>query len=218
MNKLKWILRLITVCCILIPLIVVGYTYKDNPLGLILPPQVLSLMNQNNSNNNQGNGNNSTQALLTQIGVNPNNLQSPQLENITYDNQTGTATLTVNFTNPLTDKTLDVSSFGVNVAFSNGTQLFTVQLDQPLDVAANQTGNITLSAVASSAQGQTVLQDLASGNQTGDMSDLQFSNLNIDVSGIIVHMDNLNDFSGLFGSSNNNSNSNDNSNDNNGNS
>jgi hypothetical protein len=153
-------------------------------------------MNNGNSDNNQANSNNNINSTLAQFGINTNNLQTPQVESLSYDNQTGTADLTLNFTNPMKTQTLDVSSFSVDVADSNGTHLVTVQLDQGIDIGAGQTGNLSLMANALNDQGKALMESLISGNGgTIDTSDLQFTNLNANVGGIIIHVDNLNGFS-----------------------
>jgi hypothetical protein len=201
LNKAKWILRSITICCILIPLLVVGYTYRDNLLGLIVPPQLQNLINQNGQNNS-----NVLNSTLAQLGINPN-VQPPQFENLTYDSSTGIATLTLNFTNPLTGQSLEVSNFSLTVAYSNGAQPVTIQLVEPINIAANQTGEISIPLTSSDPQ---ALQRLISGNQT--INNLQLSNLYVNVNGITVQIGNLN---GLFQSNNGNGNNGNNGNGNN---
>jgi len=205
LDKVKWYLRAITVCCILIPLLVLGYTYRDNLAGLIVPPQLQNLINQNNSGQSNSNALNST---LAQLGINVNNFQMPQFENLTYDSSTGVATLTVNLTNPLTDQSLDVSNFSLDVAYSNGAQPVTIQLAEPINIGAGQTGIVSIPLTSSNSQ---ELQSLISGNQTG--SNLQLSNLYVTVNGITVQISNLSDLS--QSSNNNNGNNNNNNNGNN---
>jgi hypothetical protein len=192
LDKTKWSLRAITVCCIIIPLLVLGFTSGDKLTGLIVPPQLQSLINQNGQNSNALN------STMAQLGINPNNIQAPKVENLTYDSSTGIATLTLNLTNPLTYQSLEVSNFSLTVA-SDGTQPVTIQLAEPINIAANQTGNIAMSLTSSDPQ---ALQSLISGNQT--MSNLQFSNLYLDVNGITVHIDNLNQLSQSSNSNGNN--------------
>jgi len=189
LDKIKWSLRAITVCCILIPLLVLAISCSGNLAGLIVPPQLQSLINQNGQNNN-----NSLNSTIAQLGINPNNLQAPKVENLTYDSSTGIATLTLNLTNPLTDQSLEVSNFSLTVAFSNGTQPVTIQLVEPINIAANQTGTTAIPFTSNNPQ---VLQSLISGDQTA--SNLQLSNLYVNVNGIIVQVSN---FNGLFQSSN----------------
>ena len=202
MDKVKWSLRAITICCILIPLLVLGFTSGNKLTGLIVPSQLQSLINQNGQNNSSA-----LNSTLAQLGINPNNIQAPKVENLTYDSSTGIATLTLNLTNPLTDQSLEVSNFSVTVA-SNGTQPVTIQLAHPINIAANQTGDIAIPLTSSDSQ---ALQSLISGDQT--MSNLQFSNLYLDVNGITVQIGNLNQ---LSQSSNNNGNNNLGNNNNNG--
>ena len=202
MDKVKWSLRAITVCCILIPLLVLGFASGNKLTGLIVPPQLQSLINQNGQNNSDA-----LNSTMAKLGINPNNIQAPKVENLTYDSSTGIATLTLNLTNPLTDQSLEVSNFSITVA-SNNTQPITIQLAEPINIAANQTGNIAMSLTSSDPQ---ALQSLISGNQT--MSNLQFSNLYMDVNGITVHIGNLNQSSQ---SSNSNGDNNPGNNNNNG--
>jgi len=177
-------------------------------MGLILSPQLQSLVNHNGQNN--GNLLNSDMAKL---GVNTNGLQAPKFENLTYDSSTGIATLTLNLTNPFTDQALEISNFSVTVAYSNGTKPVTIQLAEPINIAANQTGDISIPLTCPDPQ---VLQSLVSGNQTA--SNLQLSNLYANVNGITVHIGNLNQlFQGSNSNSNNNNGSINNGNINNGN-
>jgi hypothetical protein len=201
-DKVKWSLRAITVCCILIPLLVLGVTSGNKLTGLFVPPQLQSLINRNGQNNS-----NVSNSTLAQLGINTSNIQSPKVENLTYDSSTGIATLTLNLTNPLAYRSLEVSNLSLTVA-SNGTRPVTVQLADPINIAADQTGNIAIPLTSSDPQ---ALQSLISGNQT--MSNLQFSNLYMDVNGITVHIGNLNQSSQ---SSNSNGDNNPGNNNNNG--
>ena len=199
MDKVKWSLRAITICCILIPLLVLGFTSGNKLTGLIVPSQLQSLINQNGQNNSDA-----LNSTMAQLGINPNDIQAPKVENLTYDSSTGIATLILNLTNPLTDQSLEVSNFSVTVA-SNGTQPVTIQLADPINIAANQTGDIAIPLTSSDSQ---ALQSLVSGDQP--MGNLQFSNLYLDVNGITVQIGNLNQLS-----QNSNSNGNNNSGNNN---
>jgi len=198
-DKVKWSLRAITICCILIPLLVLGFTSGNKLTGLIVPSQLQSLTNQNGQNNSDA-----LNSTMAQLGINPNDIQAPKVENLTYDSSTGIATLILNLTNPLTDQSLEVSNFSVTVA-SNGTQPVTIQLADPINIAANQTGDIAIPLTSSDSQ---ALQSLVSGDQP--MGNLQFSNLYLDVNGITVQIGNLNQLS-----QNSNSNGNNNSGNNN---
>ena len=211
MDKVKWSLRAITVCCILIPLLVLGYSCRDNLPGLVVPPQLQSLITQNGqtggvqsliTQSGQSNSNalNSTLALL---GIDPNGFQTPQLENITFDSSTDIATLTVNVTNPLTDQSLDVSNFSLTVAYSNGAQPVNIQLAEPITIAANQTGIISIPLTSSNPQ---VLQGIINGTQS--VSNLQVSNLYVDVNGIILQISNPGSLTQSGNGNNNNSNNN----------
>jgi len=211
LDKVKWSLRAITVCCILIPLLVLGYSCRDNLPGLVVPPQLQSLITQNGqtggvqsliTQSGQSNSNalNSTLALL---GIDPNGFQTPQLENITFDSSTDIATLTVNVTNPLTDQSLDVSNFSLTVAYSNGAQPVNIQLAEPITIAANQTGIISIPLTSSNPQ---VLQGIINGTQS--VSNLQVSNLYVDVNGIILQISNPGSLTQSGNGNNNNSNNN----------
>jgi len=204
LDKIKWALRAITVCCILIPLLVLGFTCQNNLMGLIVSPQLQSLVNHNGQNNSDV-----LNSTMAKLGINPNSFQAPKFENLTYDSSTGIATLTLNLTNPFTYQPLEISNFSVTVAYSNGTQPVTIQLVEPINIAANQTGDISIPLTSSNPQ---VLQSLINGNQTG--SNLQLSNLYANVNGVTVHIANLNQ---LFQSSNSNNGNNNNGNINNGN-
>jgi hypothetical protein len=161
-------------------------------MGLIVSPQLQALANHNGQNDSDA-----LNSTMAQLGINPNGLKAFKVENLTYDGSTGIATLTLNFTNPLTYESLEISNFSLTAA-SNGTQPITIQAADPINIAANQTGNIAIPLTSSDPQ---VLQSLISSNKT--MSNLQFSNLYLDANGITVHIGNLNQ---LFQSSNSNGN------------
>ena len=204
MNRIKWILRSITLCCTLVPLLLVGLTYRDNVLGLIIPPQLQNLI-QNGSNSNS-NKVNTLNSALAQLGIDPSGIQTPHIENFTYDNQTGLAGLTLNFTNPMTKQSLDVSSFSIDVSDSNGNNLFAIQLNQPVSIGAGQSASISLSASSLTPEAQALMQSIVNANKTIDTSNLQFSDLSANVGGVIIHVNNLNNLGGLFGGYNDNSN------------
>ena len=203
-------LRGITVCCVLIPLLVliVPNLMSNDPLAIVVPPQLKNIISNigqggNGGSNGNNNGNNSSGAnvLLAQMGVDPNEVQLPQFENFTYDSSTQIATLTLNMTNPLTGTSLDVNSFNVNLSLSNGPS-FTLQLDKQIIVSANQTGLLSLPISSSDPVQLQNLVDAVSagGNQTFDVSSLQVNNLEANVNGVMVQVPNL---SQLFGNSGN---------------
>ena len=216
MDKVKWSLRAITICCILIPvlLVIVPNVENHTPLSIVVPPQFADLMSNNglggNAGSNNGpsgnggnNGNNSANAnaLLAQIGVDPNKVQTPQFESFTYDSSTQVATLTVNVTNPLTDQSIDVNSFKVTLSYPNGTS-FTLQLNQPITVSPNQTGFLSIPISSSDPQLlQNLVNAVSVGNgQSFDTSSLQVTNLTANINGVAVQIPNL---SQLFGNSSN---------------
>jgi len=166
-------------------------------MGLIVSPQLQALANHNGQNDSDA-----LNSTMAQLGINPNGLKAFKVENLTYDSSTGIATLTLNFTNPLTYESLEISNFSLTVA-SNGTQPITIQAADPINIAADQTGNMAISLTSSDPQ---TLQNLISSNKT--MSNLQFSNVYLDANGIIVHIGNLNQLFQTSNSNGNNSNNN----------
>ena len=154
-----------------------------------------NLLKSGNSNNGQGNNAENVNSTLAQLGIDPDKLQSPHIESVIYDNQTGAISVALNFTNP-TNKPLEISSFSLDVADANGTHLFTIQSEQPITIGSGQTESITLTANASNDQAKATMASLVNSNQQIDANDLQFSNLNADIDGIIIHMDNPNGFLG----------------------
>ena len=194
---LKWILRLITVLCIVTPLVVVVAINSNNLLGLVVPPQVENLINNANSvdasNGVQSNSNNDIDSTLRQLGVNPDKIQEPQIKQLTYNNETGVADLTLAFTNPMEDTTLDVKQFSVDVADSNGTPLFTIQLERAIDIAPGQVGDISLSGNALNDNAKVILGNLINGSDTQSLNleNFKLSNLNAEVGGISIHLENV---------------------------
>ena len=194
MNKLRWILRAITICCLVIPIVTVVLVYRDDFVGMVVPSQIRKLIediSSISSKTENGTKLDSINKTISQLGIDPNKLQVPQIENLTYNNQTGVANVTLNFANPMANTTLDVDSFSLDVADSNGSQLFTIQLDKGIDIGAGQTGDIMLSGIALNDNAKVIVNNLLSGKDVEELNinDFQLSNLNADVGGITVHID-----------------------------
>jgi len=184
MNKLKWGLRLLTVCCVIFPLLFTFSVYQNNLLGMIVPPQIMNLMSgQNNQNSNNEN------ALTSLFGIDPDNFVSPTLVGEPqFDNTTNTLSVNLNFTNPLGNQSLAINSMSVKVTDGNGTFLATLQLAHPVTLAPGQSGILSIDGAISEEN----MAYLANSNSTS-LEGLQLSDFNADIGGIQVHLDNLND-------------------------
>jgi hypothetical protein len=192
LNKLKWGLRSITICCILIPLLFTALTYQTNLVGLIVPPEIQDLL-QNGGSGQGDQGGSGMDSIATLLGIDMENFTAPQIvQEPTFNNETGEMTMVFNFTNPMTENDLAINSMSVDVTDSNGNVLMTVNLDQAVIIAAGQTGNLPISGQLTE-QAMAMLQSQGGDMENFDFSSLTFSNFNADIGGIVIHLDNLNE-------------------------
>jgi hypothetical protein len=182
MRKLKTILTLITIAISVIPLSYVVFSYRDNLVSLIIPSQITDIVN-GDTNNTNVNG-----SITGDSSGFPNpdfNLPQPTGEP-QYIPQTNTVTFDFTFTNPLsTPITVDKINSGI-VTHDDAVFLGNLTTDQPIKLDAQQTGQITANAKLS----DQALTYIKTQNQT--QLDVDLINLNIEVGGIMVHLDRQN--------------------------
>ncbi len=178
MNKVKLALTLLTVALIVGPVLGVVLIYRDNLVGLVLPPD-----------------NPATSGLTesTLSNLNLTALESSQpikpISDPTYNQTTGTFAYPVNFTNPLPQAiSIDHLSVDVMCADNNAT-LGTICIPDPIQVnpgdsaVLNITGNIN----------QQVLDQYEAQYGSGNNVNIALENLNVTVGGISLHLDQIPD-------------------------
>jgi hypothetical protein len=186
MKKTKTLLMLLSVAIVIIPIAVEAYAYRDNLLGLAIPPELMSVMNGgspngSNSGSAAGNVNSITQAISS--------FKMPQMvEEPTYDPQTQTASVTFNVTNPLsTPISITVLQAGV-VSHDDGTLLGNISIPQALTINPGQTVDVTALAKLSD-QAIKLIQNQHPGQNS---INVDVTDLTLDVAGVTMHIDRQN--------------------------
>lgn len=188
MDNVKFALTILTVAIIAGPLLVEVYAYKDNIVGLVLPPQIQNLINNQNSNTG-GNGS------LPELSQSLANFQLPQAAGAPqYDPVTGKFSYQFNFTNPLkTD--LTINQLSAEVVTDSGARLGNVSIT-PTDLAAGATSLLNVTGNLN----QTAVNQLENQYQSGSL-DVSLQNVCINVGGITVNIDQIGDIGSILGSS-----------------
>jgi hypothetical protein len=178
MNKVKILLTLLSVAITVIPIITVVYIYQNNLMGLVIPPEIMNMVNGKNNSNS---GSNSSSLL--------NSFQAPQsVGEPQYNPETKTATFTFNFTNPLsTPITVNTLEADI-VSHDDGTFLGNVSIEKALTLAPGQTADITALGKVSD-EAINYFESLHPGQ---NYINIDFINLNVDMAGVKVQVDRQN--------------------------
>ncbi|MGD0645344.1 MAG: hypothetical protein ABSA75_10605 [Candidatus Bathyarchaeia archaeon] len=168
MNKVKIALTILSIAIVIGPLIGVAYVYRDNLLGLVVPPQVKSLMSGDSTGSNL--------QMPTLVG-------EPQ-----YNAQTGALTVSFNFTNSLTNRvSIDKLSADVQ-SEEDGISLGNISLSQPIQITSGETSTINVSGLLN----QAAISQFEAQNPGVNGINISLENVNADVAGINVHMNQVN--------------------------
>jgi len=183
MNKVKILLTLLTIAITVTPIVVEVLIYRDNLLGLIIPPEITDLINgDNNSSNSIGNNNVIDKLLNSQFEL-PKPVGDPQ-----YDPETRTLSATFSFTNPLqTPISIDKVSSGI-VSHDDGFFIGNLTIDEPIRLDPGQTADITITSILSD-DAIDYLKDKA---EDQDSINIDLIDLNVDLAGIQVQLDKQN--------------------------
>ncbi len=195
MDKVKWGLRAITLACVLVPLLCVTVQcfLADDLLGLLVPPQLRALT----SPAALGQGGDLSSAFVA-LGINPSGFEMPRFKDLMFDESTSTATLKLEITSPLTRQSITLNELSFTVR--NGTRSFTIELKDKVVIEANYTGTLSLSFSSSDPDALRRLVNIIKGvERPVYVEDLQFSDLSIDVNGILITVRDLGEISELFG-------------------
>lgn len=174
MNKVKMLLTILTIAITVVPIAIEVLAYKDNLLGLIVPPEIANMSTSGPSSSN---------SILNSEFTLPQPVGEPQ-----YDPESKTVSFTFNFTNPLnTTVTVDELEAGI-VLHDSGLFLGNVSISEPLTLAPEQTANITLHSVFSDAA-----IDYFKTQAKGQNSiNVDVTNLSAELAGVKVHVDRQN--------------------------
>jgi hypothetical protein len=171
MDKVHLALTVLSVIVILGPIIGVVYIYRENLAGLVLPPELKSLVSGNYA---------------------ASRFQPPMPEGQpTYDPVAKTFTFSFKFTNPL-QNTISVESISADVFCKDHDVLLgQVLINEPMTIAPDETVIIG----ASGGWTQAALDHFKtyhSGPEDDDIN-VAFKNLNVNMADVQVHMDELAD-------------------------
>ena len=172
MDKVKIALTILSILIVIGPLAGVAYVYRDNLLGLVVPPQIKSLINGGNSTGSQSQPQFQTPQVVGQ----------PQ-----YNAQTGAVTVSFNFTNPLTNE-VSIDNLSAEVQSEAGAALGNISLNQPIQIAPGETSIINVSGILN----QAAISQFEAQNPGVNGMNISLANLNVDVAGVNVHMDQVN--------------------------
>jgi len=160
------------------PLIGVVFIYRDNLMGLVLPPQIgggSSLSSAESSLTNNGTSDLDSTDLASVPPVKP-------LGNPTYDNSTGVFSYPFSFTNPLPVE-LSFDSLSADIKTSNGELLGTITIPDAMHIRPGQSAVIAIDG----SLDQTALDAYLA--QFGSDALVSVENLIVTVGGISLHLD-----------------------------
>ncbi len=173
MDKVKLALTVLSILIVIGPLAGIAYVYRDNLLGLVVPPQIKSLVSGGDSTGSQSQPEFQPPQIVGQ----------PQ-----YNAQTGAVTVSFNFTNPLTNG-VSIDNLSAEVqSEEDGVCLGNISLSQPIQIAPGETSTINVSGVLN----QATISQFEAQNPGVNGINISLENLNADVAGITVHMDQVN--------------------------
>jgi hypothetical protein len=171
MDKVNLAFTILSIAIIVGPIAGVIYIYRDNLLGLVLPPEVKSLTNGD---------------LAESKFQPPMPAGEPQ-----YDPETKTFTFSFKFTNPLQNE-ISINQISADVKCKDhNVHLGNVSINEPIKIGPGETVVIN----ASGSWTQEALNHFKAqhcGPEDDDIN-VAFENLNVDLAGIKVHMDELPD-------------------------
>jgi|GEM_PF-1224694 hypothetical protein len=187
MNTVKIALTLLTIAITVGPLVYVVFIYRDNLIGLVLPPQFANL--GQNLGQNMSNGNSSGNPLSSQLNITGSNFQMPKLvSNPQYNPDTGEFSLSVNVTNPLTNE-LSIDQLSVQIqSKDNNTLVGNISIPQPINIQPGESSIINVTGIMP----QDMFNQI-SGHNTGniDVNNIILKNLDVDVGGVKIHIDEI---------------------------
>ena len=166
MNKLKIILTILSISITVLPIAGAVLAYRDNLIGLVMPPEVISITDGSITNSSQFQP--------------PMPVGEPQ-----YNPETKTATFTFNFTNPLNSPmTINTLEAGIKCG-EHGFLLGNASIDKPLTLNPGESAVITAFGKLS----DDAINHFKTQHAGDNYVNVDFSNLNVDIAGIKVQVD-----------------------------
>jgi hypothetical protein len=172
MNKVKLALTVVTILITVGPLLGVVYVYRDNLMGIVMPPELTNMLTPD-----QESGQMNMQVFAP-------------TDNPTYDETTGHFDYPFNFTNP-TSTAFSVDALSADIYAQNGEKLGTISLAQSVSIGPGETVPVDITG--------TLNPNLVNQYQSSGFNDISIQNLDVTVGGVTLHIDSLND---IFGGNN----------------
>jgi hypothetical protein len=167
MDKVKIALTVLSIVIIVGPIASVVFAYRDNLLGLVVPPEVNSLVN--------GNFTGSQFQPPMPVG-------EPQ-----YNPETRTFTFPFNFTNPLKNE-ISIDQLSAKVKCKdNNALLGNISINEPIKIGPGETAIIN----ATGSLSQDAINQLKAQYSGSSNINVAFENLDVVVGGVKVHLDEL---------------------------
>ena len=171
MDKLHLALTVLSIAILVGPLAGVVYTYRSNLSGLVITPEIKNFASGD---------------------VSKTNFQPPVPAGVPqFDPATGVYTFSFKFTNPLEDP-ISVDRISAEVyCKDHDVALGSVSIAQPMTIQPGET--VTINACGTwTQQALNHFKAYHSGPEDDDIN-VSFKDLNVDLAGIKIHMDELED-------------------------
>jgi hypothetical protein len=177
----KIALSILTIAISVGPLRGVVYIYRDNLVGLVLPPNTPGMSSLTNSNINLSN--------LTSIVSNLNSLASlnpiQPIGNPTFNETTGAFDYPFNFTNPLPQK-ISIDQLSADIISNNGTKVGNISIENPINVNPGESAVVNITGGIDPQFLNQYKDQISQG--------VSIDNLNVTIGGITLHVGDLSQF------------------------
>jgi hypothetical protein len=172
MKKVKILLTVLSILIAIAPLTVAVLIHQDNLMGLVLPPQITSLLNGD-----------AVSTVTGEIGNTP--FEPPMLSGEPqYFPENNTVKFTYNFTNPLNTEITITTLQAKVVCHDHRFPLGEISID-PATLKPGQTIDITAFGVLS----DEALEHIRLHHAGQSSINADFENLNVEMGGVTIQMD-----------------------------
>ncbi|MCW4029347.1 MAG: hypothetical protein NWE92_06845 [Candidatus Bathyarchaeota archaeon] len=171
MSKVKIALTVLTILIAIGPVACMAFVYRDNLLGMVLPPELNNIAEEGIVGN------------ITASDFEPPTISSPPK----YDPDTGEFNVDFNFTNPLSTP-ISVDSFSADLKSSGSNlDLGNIELAGPINIAPGENGIIDLAGTLS----QETINRLQEQYGSNGRINVVVENVDAIVAGVHFHLDSL---------------------------
>lgn len=181
MDKVRLALTALSMLLILAPIAVEVYAYRDNILGLVLPPALESVVNGDLGSGAQ------TSTAATQA-INNFQIPQPQTGQLKYNPATGAFSYPFNFTNPL-NTDLTFNQLSAEVTTEDGQPLGNISIPQPVNVEPGENAVVDAQGFLS----QNAINQIVGNYTSGNLGTLNIAlrNVDVNVGGVTVYINHI---------------------------